>query len=97
MLVISDTSALSALAETSMVNLLPFIAGDVTITETIQHECADSGAPAELKAWIVAPPAWLSIVPDPAILLPETIVLDQGEASATHWPAGATGESSDSR
>lgn len=74
-----------------MLDLLPSIAGDVTITRTIQRECTDHGAPSELRAWIAAPPAWLSIVDDPASLLPETSVLDPGEAGAItlawlEWP-----------
>jgi uncharacterized protein len=82
MLVISDTSALSVLAETSMLHLLPAFAGTVTITVTIRRECLDAGAPAPLRSWMLNPPAWLHIWPDPQTLLPETLVLDAGEATA---------------
>ena len=82
MLIISDTSALSALAETRLLHLLPALAGQVTITRTVQTECRDAGAPAELRAWITDPPQWLAVVPDPVPFLLETAALGRGEASA---------------
>lgn len=82
MLIISDTSALSALAETRLLLLLPALAGCVTITDSVQRECLDTGAPAPLRTWIALPPDWLSVVPDPGALLQETSAPGVGEASA---------------
>jgi uncharacterized protein len=82
MLIISDNSALSVLAETSMLHLLPAIFRQVTITQSVHRECRDAGAPPELRSWISNPPGWLSIVPDPATLLPEVSSLDEGEAAS---------------
>ncbi len=80
MLIISDTSALSVLAETSLLHLLPAILRQVVITESVHRECQDAGASPELRDWISHPPGWLSIAPDPATVLPEVSSLDQGEA-----------------
>jgi hypothetical protein len=82
MLIISDTSALSALAETGLLDILPSLVGQVTITQAVLRECQDAGAPTELRAWIAATPHWLIVVPDPTDFLPETGVLGNGEASS---------------
>ena len=82
MLIVSDTSALSVLAETAMLCLLPALFRQIVITESVHRECQDVGAPLELRAWIENPPDWLSIVPDPVTLLPEVSALDNGEATS---------------
>ena len=82
MLIISDNSALSALAETDLLRVLPVIFGSVVITESVHGECRHRGAPEVLRTWIADPPEWLSIVPDPAVLLPETASLGSGEAAS---------------
>ena len=82
MLIISDTSALSALAETGLLHLLPNLVGKVTITHSVHRECLDAGAPIELRNWIAIPPEWVSLVPDPDAFLEETSALGAGEASA---------------
>ena len=82
MIIISDNSALSALAETHLLSLLPTLFGEVSITESVQQECQNGGAPEALRLWIANPPAWIHIAADPAILLPETANLGAGEASA---------------
>lgn len=82
MLIISDNSALSALAETDLLHVLPVIFGSVVITESVHGECRHRGAPEVLRTWIADPPDWLSIVPDPAVLLPETASLGSGEAAS---------------
>ena len=82
MLIVSDTSVLSALAETGLLHLLPSLVGTVTITESIRGECRDAGAPMQLRAWMASPPSWLSVVADPMSFLEETSALGAGEASA---------------
>ena len=57
MIVISDTSALSAFAETDLLSGLPAIFGSIVITASVHHECRHPGAPAHLQAWIGQPPA----------------------------------------
>lgn len=82
MIVISDNSALSALAEADLLGLLPRLFGVVIIPEAVRRECAHCRAPQPLQEWISQTPDWLQIVPDPAELLTETEGLGPGEAAA---------------
>ena len=82
MLIISDTSALSALAEAGLMHALPAVFPGVVITDSVRLECSHPGAPPALQEWIQRPPSWLSIVADPQTLLPETSGLGSGEASS---------------
>lgn len=82
MLVISDTSALSALAETGLLHILPALVNCVSITESVRCECLNAGAPDALRLWIGRPPDWLAVAPDPRTLLDETSALGAGEATA---------------
>jgi len=81
-IVISDNSALSALAETGLLALLPRLFGEVCIPEAVRSECGHPRAPQVLREWISHPPDWLRIVPDPAERLLETLGLGSGEAAA---------------
>lgn len=82
MIVISDNSALSALANADMLDLLPRLFGQVRIPEDVRRECAHPRAPLQLREWISRPPEWLEIVANPERNLPETCGLGPGEASA---------------
>jgi len=82
MLIISDTSALSALAETRLLETLPELVKSVTITEAVLCECRAEGAPPELGDWLATRPNWLIVVADPFPRLPETSALGEGEASS---------------
>lgn len=82
MLVICDNSALSALAEMEMIDLLPQIVGPITIPSAIAREASHPSAPAALRNWIAQPPAWLTLHPDPGHLLDETASLGAGESAA---------------
>lgn len=82
MIVISDTSALSALAEAGLLDLLPRLFGVVVIPEAARRECVHPRAPRHLRDWICPVPDWLEIVADPKVILAETAGLDPGEAAA---------------
>lgn len=82
MIVISDNSALFALADAHLLGLLPRLFGVVLIPEAVRRECAHRRAPQPLRDWISQAPDWLQIVPDPAELLTETQGLGPGEAAA---------------
>lgn len=82
MIVISDNSALSALAEAGLSDLLPRLFGNIVIPEAVYRETAHPRAPRLLREWINPPPVWLKVVPDPATLLAETDGLGPGEAAA---------------
>ena len=81
MIIISDTSPLSALAEIDCLDLLRQLYGRVCITETVRRECTHPHCPAGVAAAIQASDSFFDVVPDP-VLLPETASLDPGEASA---------------
>ncbi|HRH99292.1 MAG TPA: hypothetical protein PLB55_25340 [Prosthecobacter sp.] len=82
MLIICDTSTLSALAETSLLHLLPQMFARVIITDSVHQECQHPGAPDAMRQWIAQAPEWLEVVADPVPLLLETSSLGPGEASA---------------
>jgi predicted nucleic acid-binding protein len=82
MIIVCDTSVLSALAEIGLLKLLAGVAGPVTIPEAVAAECRQAGAPQALRSWIDRPPPWLVVTPDPPELLEETAGLDRGEAAA---------------
>lgn len=82
MIIISDTSALSCLAELGELDLLRQLYGTVTITATVQREALQPGSPAALQQFVAQPQAWLAIVDDEQPCLQETNALDPGEASA---------------
>ncbi len=84
MVVISDTSVLSALAEIEAEGILPKLAGEIVVTEAVYEECLAAGAPAALKT-MMANASWLIRVANPATNLPETASLDPGEASAISY------------
>lgn len=82
MIIISDNSALSALAEIGLLELLRSLFGEVTIPEAVRRECEDAGAPQALRDWIAGMPEWIRISKDPETILPETANLGPGEASS---------------
>jgi hypothetical protein len=81
-IIISDTSALSCLAELGELDVLRQLYGTVTITATVQQEALQAGAPAALHQFVANPQPWLVIVADVQPCLQETSALDPGEASA---------------
>jgi predicted nucleic acid-binding protein len=81
-IVVSDNSVLSCLAEIGELSLLRRLYGKITITETIRHEAMHAGAPGGLRALFLAVPDWITVVSDTLPYLEETGALDAGEASA---------------
>jgi len=79
---LSDNSSLSALAEMSLIDLLPTIYGKVHLTQSVLQESQNAGAPLALRKLTSDLPNWLILVPDPAELLLEVQHLGQGEATS---------------
>jgi predicted nucleic acid-binding protein len=82
MIVVSDNSALSALAEIGRLDLLRQLFGRVTIPAAVLAECLAKGAPEVLRSWAGDLPDWIDLASDPESLLTETDCLGAGEASA---------------
>lgn len=81
-IIISDNSVLSCLAELGELDLLRQLYGTVTITETVRREALHASAPVALQQFAAAPPAWLAVLPDVRPYLEETTGLESGEASS---------------
>jgi predicted nucleic acid-binding protein len=82
MIVVADTSPINYLVLLGHIEILPKIYGEVLIPQAVLDELQDSEAPAEVRAWVSDPPAWLGISmivyqPDPLLNL-----LDRGERDA---------------
>ena len=82
MIIVSDNSALSCLAELGELDLLHRLYGTVTITATVHQEARHPRAPEALRRFFDHPPAWIVVLPDVQPFLEETHALDPGEASA---------------
>jgi predicted nucleic acid-binding protein len=82
MIIISDNSALSCLAELGELDLLPKLYGSVTITTTVLSEAQHTGAPSALRLFVASPPTWLGVVADVYPYLAKTASLESGEASS---------------
>ena len=57
-LVVADTGPLHYLVLTGDIGLLPKLFAEVLVPQRVRDELADREAPALLRAWIAAPPAW---------------------------------------
>lgn len=82
MIVISDNSALSCLAEMGELDLLSRLFGKVVVTESIRREASHANAPEALRSLFANLPEWISVMGDEVPFLEETGALDAGEASA---------------
>lgn len=84
MTVVSDTSVLCYLALLGKLDLLGSLFGEVVVPAEVADECRHAGAPEALRRLFditIPPPAFIRI-DSCAGLLPETAVLDPGEAAA---------------
>jgi hypothetical protein len=81
-ILVSDTSVLSCLAELGELDLLRQLYGTVTITDSVQREASHAKAPVALQQFVAASWKWLVVLPDVQPYLQETGTLDPGEASA---------------
>ena len=82
MIVVADTSPINYLVLLGHIEVLPKIYGEVLIPQAVYDELQDSDAPAEVRAWLSAPPAWLRISNITHQLDPLLNLLDRGEQDA---------------
>jgi predicted nucleic acid-binding protein len=81
-IVVSDTTPLRYLVILGHLDLLPRLFGTVHCPDAVITECRHPRAPAPLREWAEAPPAWL-IVDSVRDIDPElTAAIDEGEAAA---------------
>jgi predicted nucleic acid-binding protein len=81
-IVISDNSVLSCLAEIGELDVLRRLYGKVHVTETVRCEAVHPSAPESLRNLILSRPDWISVVSEVGMYLEETGSLDPGEASS---------------
>jgi predicted nucleic acid-binding protein len=82
MIVVADTSPLNYLVLLGHVDILAKIYAEVLVPQTVLDELQDSDAPAEVRAWVSAPPVWLQISTLIFRLDPLLSRLDRGEQDA---------------
>jgi predicted nucleic acid-binding protein len=61
MIVVADTSPLNYLVLLGHIEILAKIYGEVVVPQTVLDELQDNDAPAEVRAWFSARPAWLQV------------------------------------
>jgi predicted nucleic acid-binding protein len=82
MIVVADTSPLNYLVLLGHIDILAKIYAEVLLPQTVLDELQDSDAPAEVRAWVSAPPVWLQISTLIFRLDPLLDRLDRGEQDA---------------
>lgn len=82
--VVADTGPVHYRLLIDQIALLPALFERVFLPATVQAEMLDPKTPVSIRQWIVTPPEWLQVVPDP-VSPPEDFVLadlDEGERAA---------------
>lgn len=90
MIVVADTSVLSALAEIGHADLLPRLVGCVVVTETVYQECLHPRGPATTHQLLLTA-TWITRVANPSQIMPETAFLDPGEATSITYACQQAG------
>jgi predicted nucleic acid-binding protein len=82
MIVVADTSPINYLLLLRHIEILPEIYGEVLVPQSVFDELRDNDAPAEVRAWLSTPPAWLKISSTSYQADPLLDLLDRGERDA---------------
>jgi predicted nucleic acid-binding protein len=83
-LVIADTGPVHYLILIEQISLLPILFENVVIPTTVRNEMLAPKTPDAVREWILRPPAWLQVFPDPASEADDAVLdeLDEGEQAA---------------
>jgi predicted nucleic acid-binding protein len=90
MIVVCDTSPLSALASIHRLDLLPLFYGNITIPNAVLAECRHPGAPEPLRAWAAYLPDWVVVASPTGNPPPVLAKLDPGETEAIQIALAST-------
>jgi predicted nucleic acid-binding protein len=82
LLVVADTSPIRYLVQIDQIELLARLFQKILIPSIVADELRHPSAPAAVRAWIKAPPAWLDVVTAPESNDPALNTLDPGEKAA---------------
>jgi predicted nucleic acid-binding protein len=66
-LVVADTGPLHYLVLIGHINLIPTLFEVVYVPWEVKNELSRDETPPEVRSWISAPPAWVTIIPAPAV------------------------------
>ena len=81
-LVAADTGPHRDLVLTGHVDLIPALFESVYVPSEVRDKLSREETPPEVRSWIAAPPAWLTIVPAPSKRDAGLLRLDRGERAA---------------
>jgi predicted nucleic acid-binding protein len=81
-LVIADTSPINYLLLIGHIDILPVLFGRVILPAAARDELSHPKAPAVVRNWIAAPPAWVDLHQGPRADDPALQDLDSGEEAA---------------
>ncbi len=82
LLVVADTGPIRYLVEIGHIGILPQLFERIFIPSPVYDELRHPSAPAPVRAWVNAPPAWLEVLPVTVSDDPAFEALDDGEKSA---------------
>jgi predicted nucleic acid-binding protein len=82
LLVVADTGPIRYLVEIGHIGILPRLFERVFIPSLVYGELCHPSTPAPVRAWAIAPPAWLEVLPVTLSDDPAFRALDDGEKSA---------------
>lgn len=82
LLVVADTSPIRYLVQIGHIGLLPQLFEKIFIPSLVYDELRHPSAPAPVRTWASAPPAWLEVLPVIVSDDPAFQALDDGEKSA---------------
>jgi predicted nucleic acid-binding protein len=82
LLVVADTSPIRYLVQIDQIELLTRLFQKILIPSIVADELGHPSAPAAVRTWIKAPPAWLDVVTAPESNDPALNTLDPGEKAA---------------
>jgi predicted nucleic acid-binding protein len=82
LLVVADTSPIHYLVQIGQIGLLPQLFEKIFIPSVVYGELRHPSAPAPVRTWANAPPAWLEVLPVIVSDDPAFQTLDDGEKSA---------------
>jgi predicted nucleic acid-binding protein len=80
--VVADTGPLHYLVLIGHIDILPRLFGGVSVPSIVRDELNQPETPAAVRAWITAPPPWLSVMAMPAADDGDLAALDDGERAA---------------
>lgn len=89
---VADAGPLHYLVLTGEIGVLPGLVVDVSIPPEVRDELDRPRTPAPVRAWIAAPPSWLSVQLASAEVDPTLAALDLGERAAIALAAGMGAE-----